>query len=145
MMRTEALSPDKTAESSSKRLDPDPDLWLQSTCHVLSSLGIQTLRDLRRGDINSSLYLLIRHISLSLFQSLSTWFPSGNTIRKHRKAISPNASLFPRDQVRSQVNPVFYYTCPQSFLIFGDLTSIMLSQPWINIFSKVWHLGTCQG
>ena len=62
----------------------------------------------------------------------------------NRKAISPNGSLFPRDQSRSQVNPVFYYTCPQSFLIFRDLTSITLSQAWINILSKVWHEGACQ-
>ena len=53
------LSPDKTAECS-KALAPDPDLWLQKQFCVLSSLRMQTLRDVSRGDNNSFLYLLTK-------------------------------------------------------------------------------------
>lgn len=49
------------------------------------SLRLHSLRDWRRGDIYKSLYLLLRHISLLLLQTLDTRVPSGKMFSTERK------------------------------------------------------------
>lgn len=89
---------DSREEASIGLLDK---LWSKSNNRVPSSPGLFTLRDWRWGDIYSSLGLLIRYISVLLFQPLITWFPCGSDTMES----FPGDSVFPKDQVRSQGNP----------------------------------------
>ena len=98
------LSPDKTAECS-KALAPDPDLWLQKQFCVLSSLRMQTLRDISRGDNNSFLYLLTKiKRRLLLGRKLMTNLDS---ILKSRDITLPTKVRL----VKAMVFPVVMYGC----------------------------------
>lgn len=119
----------QTRLQSIKALNPDPDLG--NKYHVFCSLGMQTLRECNKGDIDNSLCLLIKHIFFQLLQLLSTCFPSG-PLEKTKGPLFPNDSLIPRGPVRGQVNPVFITAC----LWFSDLTMHTLSQLLGNVFSN---------
>ena len=98
------LSPDKTAECS-RALAPDPDLWLQKQFCVLSSLRMQTLRDISRGDNNSFLYLLTKiKRRLLLGRKLMTNLDS---ILKSRDITLPTKVRL----VKAMVFPVVMYGC----------------------------------
>lgn len=101
---------DKRAERSEASV-PEKDLRhknKQTKKHVQSIWSLHTLKDWTWGDIYSSLHLLIRHICLLLLQPLSAlislWDAGLNCIE-----IFPADFLSPRDQVKSQVNQVFFF------------------------------------
>lgn len=96
------VSPNKPP-GSSQILVHEPDVGLQKNNHLPSSPRLHMLRDCSSGEL-SSLYLFIRHISLLLLQPLNTWFPCLTVIRTELKVFL--LILFPRDELRNQVNPV---------------------------------------